>query len=356
MTFAQGPFEALKVLEDSPVDVVISDLMMPEMSGYVLLEIVQRDHPRTIRLALTGDSSMFSMHRASGPVHRFLNKPCSFEVLEQAITRALYLRKMLPEQDQVSVLNRIEALPSLPAHYQQLVAELETAEPSFATIESIIAADVSLSLKVMQMVNSAIFGLRREITSVNQAVTILGLNAVRELVLSTHIFCTYSPRDPDFDLAGFEQHSLSVAHLAQQIARTTPALQHSSSSVFAAGLFHDVGKLVAAVHFPQVAHTHRLALGSLEDERVEMGMTHTEIGAYLLSLWGFPDSIIDSVAWHHAPSSSGFDAGVTTAVHVANALILAKAFQIEDPRSYLDMEYLMRIGLSYKITDWLAML
>ena len=168
------------------------------------------------------------------------------------------------------------------------------------------------------------------------AVSRLGLDIIRSLVLAEHVFgsCTAI----DWQSERWWSHSMAIAHAARAIARCEQANHDLSVSCFTAGLLHDCG--------------HLLMPRDDAGEAIDAGSMHAEIGAYLLGLWGLPDAVVETVAWHHAPGQGGATAfNPLMAVHVAQHLVVPA--QSEDPTT-LDAEWLTACGMHGRIEAWRA--
>lgn len=358
MSFADNGPAALQLISNIPADVVIADLCMPGMSGLELLEQIKTDYPGTIRLILSGEHSSANPWQTASAIHRFLTKPCELGVLQNAITRALALRQLLPDHAHRQLISCIESLPALPSSYSQLLMELESNDPSLHTVQDIVSQDVGLSARMLHMANSALFNPNKHITSISQAVTMLGLNTLKKMLLSTAVYSRFENNPLLLSAVGrIEQHCVDVAVIASKIASSEHASAADVETAFAAGLLHDVGKLVAAVAYPaeyRVLFPEGTATRPLvEFEYSFLFTSHAEIGAYLLGLWGFADAIVEAVVWHHRPAlcvRHGFNA--ITAVHIANGLIYQSANPGERADDRLDLEFLFGAGLLPKLQIW----
>ncbi len=363
MCFCESGEQALACLAQRPCDVLVSDMRMPGMNGAQLLDAVRQQHPHVVRIILSGYADYDLIFKSVGPAHQFLAKPCEAEMLKLTVNRACALRDLLTDEALQLVVSQMQSLPSLPALYDELIAELQTPNASIQKIGAIITRDLGMTAKILQMVNSAFFGLRRQITSPAEAASLLGLDTVVMLVLTIQIFSQYSQTA----LRGFSPdelyaHSLRVALLAQQIARAQGADPQMVNDAFTAGILHDVGHLVLAVNQPQ-CYGQLLDLwraGELSFdvcERQVFGASHSEIGAYLLGLWGLPNSIVETVAYHHHPDrcqAAGFTA--MSAVHIANALEHELHTNCEPCCSAtLDLDYLTRLGIRERLPGWRAL-
>lgn len=306
MTFASSGAQALELIETQAYDVVVSDMRMPGMDGVQLLNEVMRRSPQTIRLGLSGQSYDETMLRLTGPTHQFLSKPCEPKLLRDTVERALSLRRLLHDERLVTLVSRLRELPVLPQSYSRLLEDLHMPDVSVKAVAGVIEHDVGMAVKTLQWVNSAIFGVRHHVTSVTHAVSLLGLDVIRSLVLTMGVFSELSRSTlaAGFSLDEFMNHSMAVGVYAKRAAESTRCDEHVVHDAFTAGMLHDIGRLVLAAGCPQeyaevIAQT---AYGAVPIEDVEehyFGATHAEVGGYLLGLWGFPDPIVEAAAYHH---------------------------------------------------------
>jgi putative nucleotidyltransferase with HDIG domain len=205
----------------------------------------------------------------------------------------------------------------------------ELARPDATTekVGEIISQDASLTAKLLQLANSAFFALPRPVVSVPEAVQIIGFNLVKSLSLSLGLFASLnSEAIGEYSSDRLYLHSLATGLLAQRILSDEGAESAIVDAAFTAGVLHDTGKLVLASALPEL-YQHALQLASDElipqwqAEANVFGVSHAEIGAYLLGLWGLPPSIVEAVAWHHQPRRHEPPAlGVLAAVHIADYL------------------------------------
>jgi putative nucleotidyltransferase with HDIG domain len=360
MSFAEGAPEALAMLGTATFDVVVSDMRMPGMSGVELLEEVKRRQPNAIRFILSGQSSEDSVLSAVGPTHQFLAKPCNADVLIATVRRACALRELLRHPDLQQLLSQVGVLPSLPDLYLRLVTELQSPNASVHRVADIVSEDVAMSAKILQLVNSPFFGIRHRVSDPHQAISLLGLGTVTALTLSVKVFgqfdraCAQAPR-----LLGLASHSLAVAEWARGIAKAEHGSVQMQDDTFTSALLHDVGKLVLATYLPSKyadvsARAAADACPEWEAERQVLGADHAHVGAYLLGLWGLPDTIVEAVAYHHEPDrpSNGVFSPLT-AVHAADAL---QHEQHPNPNSgpapTLSVEHLARLGRPDAVATW----
>ncbi|HEX5445737.1 MAG TPA: response regulator [Pirellulales bacterium] len=356
--FTGSGAEALRLLEQIPFDVVVTDMRMPGMDGAQLLEEVMRRHAETIRIVLSGQADGESVLRSIGSAHQYLSKPCDESTVKATIARALLLRQWISEPTIKQLVARVTSLPSLPSLYAELVAELRSAESSIQRIAAIISRDVGMTAKILQLVNSSYFGLRQRVATPSQAVAHLGIDVLRALVLSVHTFAEYE----GLTLAGFSidalfDHSLAVGALAKQVVQKAGGTAEQANDALVAGMLHDVGKLVLASNLQDryaaaltLARREPMPLVAAENE--VFGCSHAEVGAYLLALWGLSDAVVEAVAFHHQPARSAVQSfSALTAVHVANALARECELSPREP-SPIDDDYLAGLGLFDRLPGW----
>lgn len=358
--FAESGEAALEELSKGPVDVIISDMRMPGMDGAELLSEVKERHPKTVRIALSGQTEKGIIIRSVAPTHQFLAKPCSTDDLRSTLVRACALRDLLNSDQLQELLSQMEALPSLPSTYNELIKELQSPNTSIKNVERIISQDLGMTVKILQMVNSAFFGLRKHVSSPGQAVVLLGLDTIKALALSAGVFSQFD----QFDLKGLSletlwKHSMAVGGLAKQIAKTEVTEQEAVDYAFIGGMLHDVGKLVFAAKLPEeykkvLALSNEKGIEATDAEREVIGTTHAEVGGFLLGLWGFSQSIVDALAYHHNPFGNiSRKFSTLTAVHVANALVYeTQTDKPSDNMSSVDENYLAELGLREKLPIW----
>jgi putative nucleotidyltransferase with HDIG domain len=297
MSFAASGEDALDRLEREVYDVIVSDMRMHGMDGATLLGLVERWQPGTVRIVLSGSAERDVVARAAAVAHRFLAKPCDVDELARLVERSCALRSLPASATR---------LPTAPRLHAQLTALLRDGGATPADAAAIIERDIAMSAKVLALVNSAWFGLRRRVIDVRSAAVYLGLTTLRGLVLSAHAFEGLAPRRPiaGFSIEAVQGHCLRVAQLARQLL----PYGEERDDAFTAALLHDVGLLALAADEPDylaavLARARESGRPVVEVELAERGVTHAELGAHLLAQWGLPDSIVEAVAYHHRPQA-----------------------------------------------------
>lgn len=357
--FACGGAEALQILAVSSFDVVVADMRMPGMDGAKFLSEVARLYPQMVRMILSGTWEQDVRMQAAMVAHQYLSKPCDPEVLKVALDRTFALRDVLVEPALRALISRTAALPSTPGIYRELIRMLKEDEVSARQIGVVLAQDMGMTAKVLQLVNSAFFGLCRHITNPEDAVMFLGVDTVKALALSVSAFsCFHASQCPRFSIEGLQRHSTAVAWIAREIVKSQNVSKLFLDDTFVAGLLHDVGRLVLVSNHPQKYDEVLRAVGAgdrtiPEAEREIFGATHAEVGGYLLWLWGLTDPVVEAVVFHHSPLKcpSGEFAPLT-AVYAANVLEHAHASGIGVDDASLDTAYLAKIGVVHAVPAW----
>lgn len=368
MEFVASGAEALTRMATCPFDVLVTDLQMPGMNGAELLEQVHLHYPATARIALSAHAGEDLMRRALSVTHRFMAKPVDADKLMATVREACAAHAIVPDERLRALIGGCETLPSSPTLYVELsrVAASESADAR--AVAEVIMRDMAMSAKLLQLVNSAFFGIEQRVSSVERTVALLGFTQVKALVLSEQIFQTLRPAKPmtQMTLDRLWRHSLRIAEMARGIARLEKQTGDRPDQAFMAGLLHDIGLLVLASRQTEAldeicrdVHERDLPLHALEQER--WGICHADVGAFLLQLWGLPPRIVEAVRAHHTPMDVDYN-GICalTAVHVADALE-GEVQRQRTPRGddlfagKLDHAYLERAGLTGHLPMWMEL-
>ncbi len=339
---ATGGKQALDVFRYQKVDITISDLGMPGMNGVELLSLIQAECPSCMRIAIIDPMDIHLYQNVALTAHQFIAKPWSSREVAAKIYQMHGLSNMLRQEGVQKLVNQIGRLPSKSSAYSQLIDEFNKPDTSLDKAAAIVSTDMSMTAKLLQLVNSAYFGLPREVHDVSQAIFYLGTDTIRDLVLSVQIFSCFEQEKLDAaGLGGLWDHSLMVAQLSRALASSITNDKTIISSAFTAGLLHDIGKLIIGVVFKDFYSTRALVGKDsnywLGEEIRQFESSHADIGAYLLGLWGIPPAIQIAVSNHHSIQgylNRGF--ALSVAVYFANYFAyyfsnnpLTPSFQLE---------------------------
>ena len=233
-----------------------------------------------------------------------------------------------------TLIARLQSIPTLPTVALRVMEITANPKSSANDLMDIISPDVSLTSKILKIANSPFYGLTREISSLQHAVTVLGFKEIRNLVISTVAFDSFKNlgKNNKFDINKFWRHSFYCAIAAKTIAVD---MKIESSELFVAGLVHDIGKLAMYITFPgefmmqaEIMNPLKIKYTAFEAEKDVFGMTHDEVGMKLLKKWMFPESLLTAVGYHHRPQEADKKSNFPMIVHVAD--ILTHVYEMQD--------------------------
>jgi len=301
---ANGGLEALAYVKSSATDVVITDINMPGMSGTELLDRMRSSHPDIVRIHLSGEQSVETAYRSVPLAHQFLAKPVESRDLLGLISNMQKLRELLQDREIRALVGRADDLPAVPRVYAELTQCLAKRSCSYGDVAKVIGQDIAISAALMKVASSSFFVRRCAGNTVEEAVQTLGLAHVRALVFTLGTIRAFAPRNRRARawIENLQSSALLATRIAAAINEDDPP-----GHVTLAAMLHDVGQLVLMDRVPEkydavmqeVERTGR-PLHTVEEE--QLGVTHSQVGAYLLGLWGLASPIVWAVARHHAAS------------------------------------------------------
>jgi putative nucleotidyltransferase with HDIG domain len=223
-----------------------------------------------------------------------------------------------------SRVERTSAIPTIPQVMKKILRTVEDPAASPAAVSKLVSSDPALTANILRVINAAVYGFVVRITSVNQAIVLLGLDVVRALLLGVSIF-----EMMERTAVGLWKHSLGCAITAKLLAQKKGMVDPEEASV--AGLLHDIGKVVLSVQFPA---EYQMALAAARDrsiflcdaEKELFNMTHATAGAYFANTWRLPKFVVESIRYHHRPLLTKTAPIHTVAVHMAD--IFVKAYNV----------------------------
>ncbi|MFL6592615.1 MAG: HDOD domain-containing protein [Luteimonas sp.] len=317
---------ALALAATAQVDVFVAGASAGTMRGAATLTQVRAQHPAAVRILLVEPEQEFDATQALDAAHRLLHVPLDANELVEAVDSVIELRELLDNSELKRSIGRIGALPPPPRIYIELSQLLRDPDASNAEIAELLGQDPAIAAKVLRMCNSAYFSGGRVVTDFRAAVTRLGHETLRRLLLLSETFGSIQSAG-SVDRETLQDRALRTSRLAARL------LGGASAELAAtAGLLAEIGLLLPGV----------------SADPGEGGLHYAEAGAYLLGLWGLPMPIVQAVAFHHRPSKMrGAGFWITGAVHVASALVCGRE---------VDEDYLRSVGVIDKLPQWRAML
>lgn len=357
MVFVESGAAALEAMAHQPFDAIVSDMRMPQMNGAELLNEVRRRHPSTARLVLSGHADKELILQCVASAHQFIAKPCEPEILKKALHHVLY-QELDEEIRQCRViLARIPDLPVLPAHHETLRKMLDDPTVTLDALSDVVEGDIGLSARLLKLSNNAFFGLRRSVSTISEAIRLLGNETIKALVIQQGFMDQVPDRLPaGFDLSRLAANSLQVARLATSIAASFPAALPDLA--FGAGLLHKAGLLMIAAAYPAELEAvfERAVAQSIPSWHLEheaFGLNHAQLGAFLIGLWGLPDAMAQAVRHHLVPTGTPPIPSAATALHGACAGLSGKAgFDHPMWRLSFDHAHLNQLELRVPYLQW----
>lgn len=291
---AIGGAAALEAIATGTYDAIVSDARMPEVDGEAVMRRATEVQPAAVRVVLSGQVDARTAHRLASVCHQFLAKPTNADALIAAVEDCRRLSESLGSMSLRALVGGLQGLPIAPRVYHRIASLVADATAPTNAVAELIETDLALVTRLLRSVNSAAFGLSRKVGSVREAVTLLGLDRVREVVLMVELFGPHAPLEVLHEL---QTRAVKRSKLARLFAGIQPTLLLASESA----LLVDVGAVGLACAAPEryrqlwaIARDRRQRH---ELERERFGATSLEVGAVLLGLWGMPSSVVNAVRW-----------------------------------------------------------
>lgn len=299
MHFTASSVEALAVLDEIDVDVIVTDMLMPGVDGASLLAEARERRPGAVRIVLSGHADPSNAVRSIPVAHQFLAKPCDPSVLEAAIDRSLLLRDRLSSHELRDFVGGLESLPSPSATVIALQSVLAVRPIDAERVAALVDRDVAISTKLLQIANSAFFGLSRTMCDPVEALNYLGPQALCELVMSAEVFRSLSGRghERDLEVERVQMVGVERAEIASDLARSAHRVAAAEREVWVPAFLADVGSLLLlSADRPSVLGMR----DGTDDERMLWAMVPI-IGAYLIAMWGLPHHLVEAVGLSDDP-------------------------------------------------------
>ena len=300
---ARSGEEALEILEEEEFNAIISDLCMPGMDGNELLETVAVRHPHLFRVVLSGQATRETVLGAVQPMHQYLSKPCDPDRLIAVLKRAEAFQETIRSTEILHAIGQSNCLPSIPESLSELNVALDNENSTIQEISEIISRDPALAAKILQVANSAIFGLTHPVAELPRGVNVIGYEMIRTIAVSQSLFSGTSSQSI-FSPQKLFGHCFDCALVSRKISRLNNFDSHCQYLAFSSALLHDVGKIILANAFSDryqgILESEHDELELWELELREFSASHQGVGAYLLDLWGLPGEVVQAVVSHHS--------------------------------------------------------
>jgi HD-like signal output (HDOD) protein len=253
-------------------------------------------------------------------------------------------------------IEQIENLPTLPEVANKLLKIINDPTTTAVDVANLISRDLSLTSKVLRLANSAFYGIPRTVTTVQNAVVILGLKVINTMVFSITVVKMFpgDGRNELFSRKKFWAHSLACAVIARQLAlRMRKFTLFDPEECFCAGLIHDIGRVVLDQYFHDeflkaIQKSIQSKISLLQAEQEVFGFSHTDVGDWLTSRWELPQDIRVPIVYHHAPGRTEYAREITTLVHLADSITYEIGFGLPklETRPTVDSDLVAQLGFT----------
>ena len=266
----------------------------------------------------------------------------------------------MDEEKLSHIMTQVKSFPGMPATAARLMPLLQNPDASASKIEDILKYDPGLTANILKLTNSAYFGLPSRVSSVRQAIMLLGWKRLLQLVMTMCMSALMKKPVPGYDLprGALWRHSVAVSVAADLLVKSLSI--SDADEVFTAALLHDIGKLVLGDYVQEdlekIEGMVRKGISFEVAEYVVLGTNHAAIGARILQNWSLPRELVNAVSWHHDPESCDHYCLLSDVVHVANIVGRRVGFgkgrngQVLEP----SLEVAERLGINQNHIDTLA--
>jgi putative nucleotidyltransferase with HDIG domain len=342
-----------ETLSQEEMDIVAIDMTMTECSYMDLLQNIKENYPHLVRILIAEEWSKELVVQTTDLVHLIIEKRFLSETLIDTIIRAQQMRSLLKNDYLTKLINSFDELPIMQNVYIELLHLLKSPNVPLKKISDIISQEFSLTAKILQVSNMSIFTHIGRINNIQQAVVFLGTNVIRAIILYLQVFNFENQNSEELKMIRqLERHCIKVAEFARKCAVYYQCANEIQDNTFTSSLLHDIGKLIIVTKTDKWEDIERYALENnksiVESEKAILGTTHAEIGAYLLNLWGFPQDVVNAIAFHHYPSNSKQNSlSPLSFVHISESFITGE--QLDDENKILqllDIDYLEKLGIA----------
>jgi HD-like signal output (HDOD) protein/CheY-like chemotaxis protein len=350
--------EAIKEANELSYNIVLCRMHLSDMLGTELLKRINSQHSDTLRFMMVDkEVDRHTLHDSWSVVHQFISSPCKPESIVSIIGDSMKLHNLLSNKELCAKIAAVGTLPSLPEIHNKLVDELKNENTSIQKIASLVGQDVGITAKVLATANSAFFGLRNRVENITQAINTLGIDTVEGIVFAAGVFGQFSnPNLPGFSLETIQHRGIAVGTKARMIAHAFGLNNMLTNDSLLAGTLHAVGQLVMLTSFKDefieaLDLAKKESISFHEAQMKVMGVSDAVIGAYLLSLWGLRDTVVEAVAWHHNPRDAATPIiSPLTAVHLAYATDFDERNNIKkNDKSAVDATYIDALGMTNQL-------
>lgn len=309
---AQSAKEALDIIKKETIDIIISDIKMPEMDGLQLLQIIKKKHPLINRIILSGyvEQSAVVSSIIEGIATSYLTKPWNSEELHYYINHILDIKKHLKEKKFLSVLNLIDNLPAHPDQFKKMSVAIKQGK-TINELTQIIENDICITAKILQVANSAFYSTEK-VTYIKRALINIGIDISKDIINVNPVITQFEWKD--FQIQYFHKtlkHSSNVQYATNELLKILGS-RMNKIQLTSVGLTHDIGKIILIQYFPErlkktMDYQEKHPEKNFYECESQLGyndLTHAEIGAYFMNWWNLPEIYAQTARYHHSPKKA----------------------------------------------------
>lgn len=354
---AENADKAWEQLSAHSVELVICDMHLPDVGGHRFLKQVRQRYPSVIRIIMSGFGEGKDVVESlrDGSARMYVVKPWDERKLLTEVMNLVRLGDMFKSRQLLDVFNNMKELPALPETYTKICGLIEE-EAGIEAIAKVVEQDQTIAVKLLQVANSVYYSMNTG--SVRQAIVFMGLTNLKTIVLGLTVM-----KQLEGLQGGFFSKEVLWEH-ADRVNRITHQLfnrclgRPMKDSEATAGLLHDIGRVLLLKDYSRsYAGVAKAAFGNREStfretEKSLMGISHDEVGGFLLNWWSLPQPIVEAAMFHHDPANPVIiHREVVAAVHVADYLAWKQKKAFVMPK--LEDAALMLLGLeSSELENW----
>jgi len=334
--------EALELLSENEINLIVSDMRMPEMDGYELLKKVKILYPSVIRLILSGFTDEKTAFKSiyNNLAKLFITKPWKKDDFRKAIDDVFKTEELLSNNTILKFVIEMGKLPTIPSILTEISEVVENDDQNMDKIVEIIESDITLSSEVLRIINSAFYGIKT--ASVKNAVLSLGLVNLKNIIATAEVF---KLEHDFFNKNLIWEHSNLANNILIELYNKV--LNKKIPDYYkTAGLLHDIGKVAFfKIYNEEYDELYKSSenrgveeISKLEKEK--FNINHEELGGYLLKWWDIPYAIVESALYHHNPRlSSEENRELVSMIHIADYYswkMIDKNYEVKLYREVLD--------------------
>lgn len=320
---AESGMEALKILENQEINLIISDMRMPNMNGYELLSEVKKRFPHIIRIILSGfaEERIVFDSLQKNIAKLYILKPWENSSLIDTIDKVFQIENVLNHNNNVlKLIKSAEELPTIKKSYQKIIEEIERNVEIYRIVDA-IEYDSSIASKLLHIINSSYYSVKTG--SIKRAVAYLGLDNVRNIVIASAFIDSLGFNSKDTEILEILWKQSFISNRIVSLIYSEFLKKKTPETEMNAGLLSNIGMAFMIYHFrdeyKEVTDEVKVqGANIIEIENKCFGTNHQEIGGYLLKWWDIPLPIVEVALYHHNPFNEHIiNRQIVFAAHIA---------------------------------------